>query len=741
MSRVIVGSGAQNTEGSAVWFGMLGPLLATREGAELPVRGRMLRLLLVTLLLEAGRPVSAERLVSVLWERDAPPTARASLCNRVHALRRALGDVKGRLVVTSADGYRVDSGPGNLDVRMFEDRLRQGRAAHRREVWGVAAAELRSALSLWRGEPLPDLQGNASLGEAALRWSELRLQALEWRIESDMGLGRQRDVLAELSELVVAHPLRECFSWLLMLAYYRCGRQAEALAVYRGARRALVDELGAEPGSQLRELHQRILAGDPALLPASPAVLGAAARAPDAAPVPAQLPAGIGDFTGRDSEIRHLVEALRAELAPSAAGAIAIAAVTGTGGIGKTMLAVHVAHKVIAEFPDGQVYINLRGTAERPANPSAVLDRLLRDLGTDATAIPADDDERAARYRSLLAGRRVLLLLDDVRDTSQIRPLLPGSPGCAVVVTSRFRLADLPLSARLNLDVLPVGDARRFFTELIGPDRADAEPDAVDEVLRGCAGLPLAVRIAGGRLASRSSGTVRMLADRLASERTRLDELHAGDLAIRATFQLSYDGLARSGARSDVAAARAFRFLGFARLPDVSLPAVAALLDWPAPDTEKILERLVEANLIQPTAPGRYRQHELIGIFASELSAQRETAQEQANAIRRLLGWYLRGARNVRRHLRTGPGLSLAGIPVPVMPAGHDFTGKREALAWYHAEGPSFLPLLGLAARHGLSGPGRELAVALWSGHHYSRMGHCLQGTGLGRLPGFAGRA
>jgi DNA-binding SARP family transcriptional activator len=698
-------------------FAVLGPLHVSQNSAELPVRRGKPRKLLAALLLDAGRLVPTDRLVDVLWEGEAPPTARASLSNHVHALRRALDDPGGRLVRTAVPGYLIDVSAGDLDVRVFEDRLRRGRTAHRGEDWALASGELGAALALWRGEPLPDLRDGALFAEAAARWSEQRLQALEWRIDSDLRLGQHQDVIAELFELAAAHPLRESFAGLLMVACYQSGRQADALSVYRRSRQGLIDELGAEPGRGMQDLHQRILAGDPALwpVPAPSAASLITGHRPAVASVPAQLPAGIGDFTGRNDAVKRLAESLTIESGQPVPGAVIIAAVTGPGGIGKTTLAVHVAHRIAADFPDGQLYVNLRGTTTQPLATAAVLARLLRDLGADPDTIPAGEEEQAARYRSLLAGRRVLLLLDDAHDTAQVTPLLPGTHGCAVLVTSRSQLADLTASARLAVDVLTDTEARHLFSRVTGAERAAGEPEAVDAVLRACAGLPLAVRVAAARLAARRSWTVRTLAERLADERDRLDELSVGDLAVRASFQVSYQSLARSDVPADVGLARAFRLLGLAQVPDLSVPAAAALLDQAVRETERVLERLADGNLVQAITPGRYRMHDLLRIFATERAEAEETGPDRMNAIMRLLTWYARTSDNGRHRLMAGPGPLTDDISAPTAPTAPTLIGNQQAMNWSHAESPGLLPAVALAASHGPPTLGWRLAATLLS--------------------------
>ncbi len=442
--------------------------------------------------------------------------------------------------------------PDELDLHRFTGLGERARAAAANEDWQGAAGLLGEALALWRGTPLADIPSALLQRAEVPHLAELRMRAVESRVEAKLRLGRYGELVAELRQLVGVEPLREGLHGQLMLALYRSGRQAEALEVFRGIDRRLRDELGISAGPELCALHQRILAADPALADGQPpaAYLGPeqAAGGPSAgrSTGAAQLPADTADFTGRQSQVEQLCALLGAEPDAARPGAMIVAAVAGMGGVGKTALAVHVAHRVRQRFPDGQLYVSLQG-ASMPLLPTEVLARLLRDLGEPEEAIPAGEAARGARYRSLLARRRVLVVLDDAQDSAQVRPLLPGSAGCAVIVTSRGMLTGLSGAAQLNLDVLAASDARDLFDAIVGPSRTVAEPEATAAVLASCVGLPLAIRIAGIRLASRPAWTIAHLAARLTDERLRLAELATGDLAVRASFAVSYHALAAEG--------------------------------------------------------------------------------------------------------------------------------------------------------------------------------------------------
>ncbi|MGH3409043.1 MAG: ATP-binding protein, partial [Streptosporangiaceae bacterium] len=427
--------------------------------------------------------------------------------------------------------------------------------------------------------------------------------------------------------------------------------------------------------------------------------------------VPAQLPPDTGDFTGRDEQVRLLCGLLHAEPPGDRPGAVVISAVAGMGGIGKTALAVHVAHRLRDRFPDGQLFANLQG-ATSPLRSSEVLARFLRDLGVPDVAIPAGEAERAARFRTLLAGRRVLVALDDARDAGQVRPLLPGIAGCGVIVTSRNTLPGLPGSALLDLEVLDQAEARELFRVIVGPERAAAEPEATASVLASCGGLPLAIRIAASRLASRPGWTIAHLAGRLADENARLVELTAGDLAVRASFAVSYDTLPAPTGPGDPDPARVFRLLGLSTGRVLSLPAIAALAGGPAPAVAMALDILTDAHLIQSPAPDRYRLHDLLRSYAAELAQETETAAEQSAAIGRVLRWFSEQAVTAAQVLTPVSKLPItagfqAGRPAAI-------TDPEQALDWYESELANLVTAARQAAGRGLHDVAAQIASAMW---------------------------
>jgi tetratricopeptide (TPR) repeat protein len=431
-----------------------------------------------------------------------------------------------------------------------------------------------------------------------------------------------------------------------------------------------------EPGPELQRVHQQILAGDtrPAIPPRQAVIVR-----------PAQLPADLGDFTGRIVQVRLLADVTDSTW--QRPGVVPVCVVTGLGGIGKTSLAVHAAHQIRDRFPDGQLYARLGGASARPAAPEEVLGRFLRDLGIDPAQIPIGEPERAARVRSLLAERRVLILLDDARDSGQVAPLLPGAAGCAVIVTSRNPLADLPGARRLPLDALTSGQALELLSRIIGADRVRAEAPAATAVAELCAGLPLALRIAGSRLAARPHWRVKDLAERLEGAAARLDELAVGDLSVRATFAVSYANL-RAGL-AGITPARAFRLLGLWSGPDISTPAAAALSGVNAAAAEHALETLLDSHLLQPAgSAGRYRFHDLLGVYAAERARDEEPAEEAHTAMSRLLAWYLHSA--VAADQAMAPGtrpVPLGRPPDGIQPC--ELHSPDQAVQWLMTELPN----------------------------------------------------
>jgi DNA-binding SARP family transcriptional activator/tetratricopeptide (TPR) repeat protein len=484
-------------------FGLLGPVLVRRGGLAVPVPRGSQRDVLAALLLAAGQLVSLGQLTEVLWGEQPPPSAEMTVRNYVRRLRQTLGDTGRTRISTQPHGYLLTLADGELDVSRFEALLQAAFAALRGERWDAAAGQARQALALWRGEPLADVASDLLALREKPRLAEMRLHAAETWADAALRLGSHAEVAGGLERLAAAHPLREHLHALIMLARYRVGNPAGALAAYTQAREALISELGVEPGSELRELHRRILAQDPTLAFPAPRPTADGAREP-AKPqrhrpdVPRELPSAVRPFVGRETELAELT-ALLGQAAGKPPGMAMISVIVGSAGVGKTALALQWAHQVANRFPDGQLYVNLRGCdPDEPMSATDALAGFLRALGVPAQDIPAQAAQRAARYRSLLAGRRVLVVLDDARSPEQVRSLLPGTLGCVTVVTSRDSLSGLVArdgAVRLDLDVLPPAAALELLRALMG-DRVAAEPDAAAALAGRCGGLPLALRVA-----------------------------------------------------------------------------------------------------------------------------------------------------------------------------------------------------------------------------------------------------
>ncbi|WP_306820026.1 AfsR/SARP family transcriptional regulator [Streptomyces sp. DSM 40750] len=664
-------------------FSVLGPVRAWRGAEPLSTGSPQQRALLAALLLREGRTATASELIDALWGEEPPSQALAAVRTYASRLRKALS---AGVLVSESGGYAIRSlSGGALDLSVAQDLAADAEKAKNSGDLRHARQLLNKALGLWDGEVLASVPGPYAETQRA-RLDEWRLQLVETRLDMDLEQGCHAEAVSELTALTAAHPLRERLRELLMLALYRSGRQAEALAVYADTRRLLADELGVDPRPGLRELQQRILQADPGLAePSAPL-----APEPAAAPVrPAQLPATVPDFTGRSSFVNELSEVL-AEASGAEGQVMSVSALAGIGGVGKTTLAVHVAHQARPAFPDGQLYVDLQGAGARPAEPETVLGSFLRALGTADSAIPDSLEERSALYRSVLDGRRVLVLLDNARDAAQVRPLLPGTAGCAALVTARVRMVDLAGAHLVDLDVMSPDEALQLFTKIVGEERVAAERKAALDVVAACGFLPLAIRIAASRLAARRTWTVSVLAAKLADERRRLDELQAGDLAVKATFELGYGQL-------EPAQARAFRLLGLADGPDISLAAAAAVLDLPPEDTEDLVEILVDTSLLESAAPGRYRFHDLVRLYARACAERDEQSTgERGAAMSRLLDFYLATATEVYAIER--PGDRLVDHLEPTEHPGLRFRDGSAALDWLYSEASPLLACVRQAA-------------------------------------------
>ncbi|MFJ9179693.1 BTAD domain-containing putative transcriptional regulator [Streptomyces sp. NPDC102360] len=672
-------SDAAPAAGADLRFSVLGPVRAWRGAEPLATGSPQQRALLATLLLRQGRTATAAELIDSVWGEEPPSQALAAIRTYASRLRKILGP---GVLETEAGGYSLRMArPDALDLAAAEDLAARAERARQSADLCRARTLVNEALDVWDGEPLAHVPGPHAETERA-RLEEWRLQLLETRLDMDLEQGCHAEAVSALTALTADHPLRERLRELLMLALYRSGRQAEALAVYADTRRLLADELGVDPRPGLSELQQRILKADPTL--AEPST-----QPPEPSQTPqrpAQLPATVPDFTGRASFVKELSETLASASSESGTGSVmAVSAVAGIGGVGKTTLAVHVAHAARAAFPDGQLYVDLQGTSPRPAEPETVLGSFLRALGVADSAVPESLEERSALFRSTLDGRRSLILLDNARDAAQVRPLLPGTAGCAALITGRVRMVDLVGAHLVDLDVMSPDEALLLFTRIVGEERVTSERKAALDTVAACGFLPLAIRIAASRLAARRTWTVSVLAAKLADERRRLDELQAGDLAVKATFELGYGQL-------EPTQSRAFRLLGLADGPDISLAAAAAVLDLGIESTEDVLESLVDTSLLESAAPGRYRYHDLVRLYARACAERDETGEEREAALSRLLDFYLSTATRVYAIER--PGDSLVDHVAPTSHPGLSFQDQTAALDWLFAESECLLSCL-----------------------------------------------
>jgi DNA-binding SARP family transcriptional activator len=640
-------------------FRLLGPLQVGRGPHWSTIRANQQRVVLAVLLAESGRVVSADQLIDEVWGERPPRSAAVTLQGYVARLRRLLDDGS---LVTRDRGYELVVAEDDVDATVFDRGVAAGRAALAAGDLDAALRHLSGALALWRGRALADVPASPTVVRYADRLERSRLDAVEARLDTMLALGRHAEVVGEASTLVDEDPLRERFWAQLMLAHYRSGHRAEALAAYRHARQVLADQLGLEPSAELRELEREILEGGG----------HGGGRV-----TPAQLPADIPGFTGRDSYLKQLDGLLPGP--DDDRPVLVISTIAGAAGVGKTALAVHWAHRVRERFPDGQLYVNLRGyAAGEPLRPVEALAGFLVTLGVPAEEVPTEDEPAAALYRSLLAGKRMLVLLDNARAADQVRPLLPGSPGCLVLVTSRDRLGGLIArdgAIRLDLDALTVDESVALLTRLLGPRRAAGEPAAVAELARRCDHLPLALRIAGANLAAHPVRRIAAYAAELAGgDRLRALEVDGDAQAgVRVAFDHSYLALPAD-------AQRLFRLLGLPPGPDITAPAAAALGGIASDQAGKLLRRLAAAHLIDESTPDRYVVHDLLRHYAAQRAATEDGGADRQAALDRLYGYYVDAADAASALLYPHV------LRPPHTGSGTGFDAHAPALAWLDAE-------------------------------------------------------
>jgi DNA-binding SARP family transcriptional activator/tetratricopeptide (TPR) repeat protein len=725
----------------ALRVGVLGPVMAWYDDQELPVGQPRQQAVLGILAMRANRVISRGELVDAVWGQDPPASAEGGIYTYVAGLRRVIEPNRslrgpGRVLVSSGAGYVLHLVPGQPDAVAFEQG--QGRARQLRQAGDAAgaAAALDSALSLWRGIAFAGVPGPFAETER-VRLGELRSAAAEERADVLLSLGRHEEVVPDLTAMVADHPLRERMRGLLMIALYRCGRNAEALRVFAEGRRVLGEELGIDPGGDLSRIHRQVLTADPALaVPGGPAVVtldgeaAGAGPAPDggqrrprpedrSTPVPAQLPLDPPVFSGRRAELSILRAMLPARSAPGGAAApeeaegsesgqqdfdpstpwsqtVPIVVISGTAGTGKTALAIRFGHQVARRFPGGQLYVNLRGLdpSTPPMEPAEALRFFLDALGVPPHRIPPDTEGRSALFRSLLDHRQMLIVLDNARNVAQVRPLLPGAPGSLVAVTSRNELTGLVAAegaVLLTLDVLSNAEAYEMLARRLGQDRVAAEPAAADEIIAACARLPLALGIAVGRAAGRPKRPLTELAAELHDARGRLDALEAGDAVtnVRAVLSWSYDQLSEP-------AARMFRLLGVHPGPDISLSAAASLAGLPRADAGAALRELARTHMVAEHLPARFTFHDLLRAYAADQAERIDPEPERRAAVHRVLDHYLHTAMTASNRLSPfRAALQLADPQPGVLPA--DVTDKDQAMAWFETEAPVLLALIAYA--------------------------------------------
>jgi DNA-binding SARP family transcriptional activator len=692
-----------------VEFRILGPLEVWVDEKRVSVYGPRQQKVLAALLLNANRVAMVNHLIDVVWEEDPPDTAVKQVRNMVSNLRRQLAGTSA-VIEPATNGYVISIAEMALDSHVFSSSTERARGHAVKGQTAEARNKYSAALATWRGSALAGLASPA-LDPEISRLNEQRLFTLEEANELELQCGRHHELVSNLAASVAEHPLRERLVSQLMLALYRSGRQAEALTYYDRTRRKLSEDLGIEPGPELKRIHHGIVTNDQAV--AAPIKL-----ADVVVPVRSNLPGDTTHFTGREIELHRLLSLAVQGQGGLHGNAVAISAIDGMAGIGKTTLAIHAVHRLKDRYPDAQLFLDLHAhtPGQSPLTPAIALEKLLRALGLPPEQIPHDLDDRASLWRGQLANRQALIVLDNAVDAAQVRPLLPGAEGCLVMVTSRNRLLDLDTASLLSLDVLPLEDARRLFVRIVGDDRPSYEPTAVDEVLELCGYLPLAVRLAATRMRHRPAWTIAHLVDRLRDQQQRLYELSSNDRGVATAFSLSYNHVEEDGQRL-------FRFLGLAPGTDTDVHATAALCATTRGNAEDLLEGLVDVHMVQQPEPGRYRLHDLLRTFAENLGVATGDEKERQQALTRLFDYYLTATATAMNTVAPGdkrlpiPSVSTTPSSIP------DVSRYDRALQWLETELPNLLAATQCAASGGWPRHACYISTTLWRyfhirGHH-----------------------
>jgi len=677
-------------------FAILGPLEVRSGGTLVRVGGPRQRALLALLLCHANRVVSRDELIEELLGDQLPESAERMLRVQISRLRQVLAesDTEPRLLARPP-GYLLRVEDGELDLQVFEQRVAAGQRALEQGDPGQAMVLLGEAESLWRGRPLADLEFERFARFEVQRLQEQRLAAVGDRVEAELALGHHSALCPELWQMVGEHPLRERLRGQLMLALYRSGRQAEALEAYRAGRSLLVAELAVEPGPALRRLHEQVLAAAPAL--DLPAPAGAAATQ--------ALPRDIASFTGRGRELAQLLSRIDGQAATGVTAGIH--AIDGMAGIGKTTFAVHAAHRLASSFPDGQFFLPLHAhtPGQRPVDPADALASLLLTAGVPSPLIPPGLEARAGRWRDHVAPKKILLLLDDAASHEQVRPLLPGTAGSLVLITSRRRLAALDDAAVISLDILSPNEAAALLVRLAARPGLDPEDAAVGEITRLCGYLPLAIGMLAGQLRHRRSWSAAHLSASLAQARDRLALLQAENLSVVAAFDLSYADLSPDQQRL-------FRRLGLVPGPSFDAYAAAALDDTSLDAAHRNLDALFDQHLLTEPAPGRYQLHDLLREHARALAAADDPAESGA-AAERLLDYYLHTALAAGRHITPRPADYSDPPPSRVPAHVPDVSALGQAAGWLEAERTNLHAAADYAAASGRTQHAVRLAAAM----------------------------